>query len=620
MNEYAKELEKCPHCGSFGTQNPENSLKAGTVLNGRYTVGAVLSGDKIKNTISYISYDSVLGNKTVVCEYFPSGIMTREKDSGLCRLRRFSKDRFSQQREKFVSKAKIFSYFSGSEGAVKYFDTFSANNTVYYVREYAEGVNLCKYFENSENSENSVDFDCRREIFRDILMLVSCLHSSGVFHGALKPENIIINNGKAVVTDFEVCPNPDSRDVFDAPELERDSDFTALSDIYSLSALAFFIFTGELPSGDTNGIYKCGLTHEQADTIISGLTPVPQSRPSAVSEIFRVFFPFENAPETDYVHGVAEDTKKITLRRRSQIVLRTAVMLIFALTAVIFAVKPEGESFRDMFSSNSEITVPDLSGLSLEEAQSELEKIGLKIMTSDKNYSGYSLEELNTIVLQTPVNGSLCKKGDTVYVTVAPPSSQQIQQITTSQEEYFSDTTAPSPPETFPTEQYFSVPDFTGMDSGYIDTDENFRCFRYVFVYEYNDYFPEGTVFRQSPEPTDMTGDSLTYGGEITVFVSKGTAPVYEEQPVQTVTEPETIETTSVEETTAETVSTTSESVTETSSTDTTETEPLSSENTDTVETSVSTELFPEMQTESVIRNEYDSENSYVQDNISDND
>ena len=92
MNEYAKELEKCPHCGSFGTQNPENSLKAGTVLNGRYTVGAVLSGDRIKNTISYISYDSVLGNKTVVCEYFPSGIMTREKDSGLCRLRRFSKD------------------------------------------------------------------------------------------------------------------------------------------------------------------------------------------------------------------------------------------------------------------------------------------------------------------------------------------------------------------------------------------------------------------------------------------------------------------------------------------------------------------------------------------------
>lgn len=96
-------------------------------------------------------------------------------------------------------------------------------------------------------------------LLREIGLALDFAHQHGVVHGDLKPSNIfLLPDGGVNVSDFAISPRacPNSRIVFAgnwlhpylSPEhLRQPVRLTAQSDRYSLGAIAYRLFTGQLP-------------------------------------------------------------------------------------------------------------------------------------------------------------------------------------------------------------------------------------------------------------------------------------------------------------------------------------------------------------------------------------
>ncbi len=140
--------------------------------------------------------------------------------------------------------------------------------------------------------------------------------------------------------------------------------------------------------------------------------------------------------------------------------------------------------------SSEEVTVPDLTGKTVSEAESSLSELGLSIENIG-TVSSDSYEE-GQIVTQSVEAGSTAEAGSTVQVTVSSGSG---------------DTEVPS------------VVGFT--ESTAITTLKN-DGFKYNVEYEYSTEVNQGQVIAQSPE----AGEAGKSGDIITITVSQGTESV----------------------------------------------------------------------------------------------
>lgn len=90
-------------------------------------------------------------------------------------------------------------------------------------------------------------------IGRDLCAALGSLHTRGLLHRDIRPENIMLRpNGSAVLLDFGVERSlPDAGQVtkfdeFDAPELREGAPFTAATDLFALARLLLWLGEGRL--------------------------------------------------------------------------------------------------------------------------------------------------------------------------------------------------------------------------------------------------------------------------------------------------------------------------------------------------------------------------------------
>lgn len=98
----------------------------------------------------------------------------------------------------------------------------------------------------------------------------------------------------------------------------------------------------------------------------------------------------------------------------------TSHLILVVLAILLLCI---GVSFGlDLYTHHGErIIVPDLKGMSFDEACTQLQEMGVELQVSD---SGYNKRlPANTILAQTPNGGMAIKQGHIVYVTVNSPSS-----------------------------------------------------------------------------------------------------------------------------------------------------------------------------------------------------
>lgn len=136
-------------------------------------------------------------------------------------------------------------------------DSGSENGTLYYVMPYVAGGSLRLLM-----SAGDVPLEAVTRIVREVASALDHAHARGVIHRDVKPENILFNEGLAVVSDFGIAravstasPRMTGTGLsvgtlgYMSPEQALGTaDLDARTDVYSLGAVTFELLVGATPT------------------------------------------------------------------------------------------------------------------------------------------------------------------------------------------------------------------------------------------------------------------------------------------------------------------------------------------------------------------------------------
>jgi len=166
------------------------------------------------------------------------------------------------QYERFQREAAILEKLGeGSDQIPKLYAYFSENGQFYLVQEWIQGPTLTSKVE----AEGPLSEAAVRDILVSLLLVLDYIHSEGIIHRDIKPDNIILRqlNGKPVLIDFGAVKETMAAVVnaqgknnhsivvgtpgFMSPEQASGRPIYA-SDLYSLGLTAIYMLTGKLSS------------------------------------------------------------------------------------------------------------------------------------------------------------------------------------------------------------------------------------------------------------------------------------------------------------------------------------------------------------------------------------
>lgn len=140
---------------------------------------------------------------------------------------------------------------------VPLYDSGDANGILYYVMAYVEGEDL---FERLQR-ERRLPLEDALQITHDVASALGYAHSQGVLHRDVKPENILLARGRALVADFGLARAiggdytkltktgeiVGTVEYMSPEQLREEPDLDQRADVYSLGCLLYEMLTGEPP-------------------------------------------------------------------------------------------------------------------------------------------------------------------------------------------------------------------------------------------------------------------------------------------------------------------------------------------------------------------------------------
>ena len=252
----------CPKCGdNTGPNNiPKNCLTPGTVLNNRYVVGKPIGVGGFG--ITYKCLDLQIGGVCAVKEYLPSNMAGRNRPDVNVYVQEGNLEKFNKMMRSFANEANLLQTFS-HKNVITCYDSFFENNTAYYVMEYCDGIDLRRY---TQNFSRKLECEEGLNILKQVMSGLEYIHSKGILHRDIKPDNIYITSNKTVkILDFGSARN----------EMEQyKKELSAIvtvgyapieqyggrgvqghyTDVYALGATFYHLFTGQMPMESTQRV------------------------------------------------------------------------------------------------------------------------------------------------------------------------------------------------------------------------------------------------------------------------------------------------------------------------------------------------------------------------------
>lgn len=201
-----------------------------------------------------------LENKIGIGKFSEVFIGLNKKTHARCAVKVIRKrklDRF--ERELMVNEIRILSILD-HPNVVKLIDVFDSQKYLMLVLEFIPGGELLHKIRSAELSENLIT-----NIVKQILTVISYIHSVGVIHRDIKPENIILSNGlenlhiKLIDFGLATYTYPDSIPKitcgtlgYSAPEMLARQSYSSQIDMWSLGIVAYSLITGKLPFYDSD--------------------------------------------------------------------------------------------------------------------------------------------------------------------------------------------------------------------------------------------------------------------------------------------------------------------------------------------------------------------------------
>ncbi len=255
--EVKKENIICPLCNVDDRQmsaEPQ-ALPLRTLLNGKYLVGRLLGSGGFGNT--YLAIDLMLRQKVALKEYLPRDFATRaHRETNVIVYSGERTELFKDGLDKFLDEARTLAMFNNHPGIVSIRDFFHANNTGYIVMEYVEGITLKQFL---AQKGGRISWQEALDIMTPVMDALREVHSVGMLHRDISPDNIYINRDKQVkLLDFGAARQTlgdmsKSLSVILKPGYAPAEQYTTKgkqgpwTDVYAVAATIYLTVTGVVP-------------------------------------------------------------------------------------------------------------------------------------------------------------------------------------------------------------------------------------------------------------------------------------------------------------------------------------------------------------------------------------
>lgn len=432
MEEFQEEFHFCPNCGYEEGTPPKEAyhIKPGSVLKGRYLIGKVLGFGGFG--ITYIGYDTVLNHKVAIKEYLPSDFSTRMPEQQAITV--YSGEReeqFTAGMEKFLDEARKLANFKTEPGIVHIYDCLEENYTAYIVMEYLEGESLKEKLDR----EGRLSVDEALDILMAVLKALEAVHTVGIIHRDIAPDNIYITkDGIVKVLDFGAARYATSRHSKSlsviikpgyAPEEQYRSrgDQGPWTDVYAAAATFYKMVTGITPEDAMERAVKDTVKEPSKLGV-----PIKKSVETAIMNAMNVRIEgrtktaqtFEDELKAANVKRVVEKKKKTDIGKWSvgmKVVTGVCTLAVAGALAVaaMTQFKPAGPGKTEI--PEGQVRVPNLVNQEKETAIQMGQEARLNVQIYDKQYSDEILAD--KVLSQDTREGTLIALNDTLRIVVS---------------------------------------------------------------------------------------------------------------------------------------------------------------------------------------------------------
>lgn len=442
----------CAECGyDNDTQNDSVYLKTKTVIAGQYVIGNIIKIES--DSVTYSGYDGQLDKPILIREFFPKGIASRFDDSDELHVRQKYVNDFARYKKSFYNLWTTMQKLHNLSAVVPVYDLAEANGTYYAIIEKTESVPLREYL--LRNEEGYILWDTARLMFMPVLTTIEALHSNGIVHGSITPDNLVLcRDGKVHLAPF---PITEASDQSTAMEFTENDGYTALeqynnkhricaaTDIYSFSACIYRALVGSNPpsavSREAND--KLMIPNTIAEKIpmhvikalVNGLQIYPEKRVKTVEDFRELLdaapaVKAKAAVEQEDIYqkgakgGYPEYDESNGDKKRKAVVAILIILIVAAIAAAVYVVQFSG--LIDNGKNNTTTTqpvktyqVPNFSGVGY--TQSDIENNGAWNEQFKFTFQGeYSADtEEGIIFKQSVAAGETVDQGSEIILTVS---------------------------------------------------------------------------------------------------------------------------------------------------------------------------------------------------------
>lgn len=244
----------CEECG-FDNDSREDIiyLQMRTVLNDRYVVGRLIAHES--DAAVYMGYDTQLDEAVTIREFLPKGIAVRLEGNLEVHIRERYKDCFGKLKASFLNLWSTLIKMRNLSAVIPTYDVFELNSTAYAISEYMESITLREFL--LRNPEGNIEWEQARIMFMPVLTTLESLHSNGIIHGGICPDNLLLcRDGKVRLKGFCIS---EANTMSSVLEFNVNDGYTAIeqydnnhkmcpaTDIYAFSACIFRALVGQNP-------------------------------------------------------------------------------------------------------------------------------------------------------------------------------------------------------------------------------------------------------------------------------------------------------------------------------------------------------------------------------------
>jgi len=421
----------------------------GQKINDRYQIIRTIGEGGMANV--YLAYDTIL-NRNVAVKILRGDLAHDEKF-----VRRFKREAISASS-------------LNHPNIVEMYDVGEDNGDNFIVMEYIDGRTL----KSLVKKRGSLTLPEVIDIMLQLTSAIACAHESYIIHRDIKPQNVmILDDGRVKITDFGIAIASNAADLTQTnsvmgsvhylpPEQANGEGATVKSDIYSLGILMYELLTGSVPFKGDNAVeialkqlkeaipsvrqYNSEIPQSIENIILKACAKNPKNRYETVKEMHEdlktalsrerndelkvsYMYPEHDMDETKIMPDLSRSKKNEEVEKELEKIEKTdkkmnvvlwitgglCALLAFFICLFVLIIP--------YFNNSKEVQIPDVAGLPIEEAETQLRNMGLEVDLEYKEENHEELEE-GLVIRTSPSKGSNAKIGKVVKLIVSIGSNK----------------------------------------------------------------------------------------------------------------------------------------------------------------------------------------------------